>query len=99
MKLFCKIPVKEVKIFGVGSKDSCLLSLQLFERTCEQYDKLRKREAFLEQFRKEPIFKDNLDELDDSRDVVQQLVEEYHAATRADYITWGTQKVSHHLLL
>ncbi|NWR81641.1 TBG1 protein, partial [Centropus unirufus] len=29
----------------------------LFERTCRQYDKLRKREAFLEQFRKEDIFK------------------------------------------
>ncbi|XP_071811482.1 tubulin gamma-1 chain isoform X3 [Apostichopus japonicus] len=68
--------------------------VSLFERTCEQYDKLRKREAFLEQFRKEPIFKDNLDELDDSRNVVQELVDEYHAATRPDYITWGTQKAS-----
>lgn len=39
----------------------------LFERTCRQYDKLRKREAFLEQFRKEDIFKENFDELDTSR--------------------------------
>ena len=64
---------------------------QLFERTCRQYDKLRKREAFLEQFRKEDIFKDNFDELDNSREVVQQLVDEYSAATRPDYISWGTQ--------
>lgn len=64
----------------------------LFERTCRQYDKLRKREAFLEQFRKEDIFKDNFDELDNSREVVQQLVEEYSAATRPDYISWGTQE-------
>uniref|UniRef100_A0A674NYV6 Tubulin gamma chain n=1 Tax=Takifugu rubripes TaxID=31033 RepID=A0A674NYV6_TAKRU len=64
----------------------------LFERTSRQYDKLRKREAFLEQFRKEDIFKDNFDELDDSREVVQQLVEEYSAATRPDYISWGTQE-------
>lgn len=69
-----------------------LLPLQLFERTCRQYDKLRKREAFLEQFRKEDIFKDNFDELDNSREVVQQLVDEYSAATRPDYISWGTQE-------
>lgn len=65
---------------------------QLFERTCRQYDKLRKREAFLEQFRKEDIFKDNFDELDNSREIVQQLIDEYHAATRPDYISWGTQE-------
>ncbi|XP_071497677.1 tubulin gamma-1 chain isoform X1 [Diadema antillarum] len=68
--------------------------VSLFERTCQQFDKLRKREAFLEQFRKESIFRDNLDELDDSREVVQQLIDEYHAATKPDYISWGTQQVS-----
>lgn len=65
---------------------------QLFERTCHQYDKLRKREAFLEQFRKEDMFKENFDELDDSRKIVQELIDEYHAATRPDYISWGTQE-------
>ncbi|KAG2460870.1 TBG1 protein, partial [Polypterus senegalus] len=64
----------------------------LFDRTCRQYDKLRKREAFLEQFRKEDMFKDNFDELDNSREIVQQLVDEYSAATRPDYISWGTQE-------
>ena len=44
-----------------------LLFLQLFECTCGQFDKLRKREAFLEQFKKEPKFKDDLSELDNSR--------------------------------
>jgi len=39
----------------------------LFESTCGQFDKLRKREAFLEQFKKEPKFKDDLSELDNSR--------------------------------
>ncbi|GAB6021348.1 Tubulin gamma-1 chain [Chamberlinius hualienensis] len=62
----------------------------LFECTLGQYDKLRKREAFLEQFRKEKMFQDDLSELDNSREVVQQLVEEYQAATRADYLSWGT---------
>jgi len=61
----------------------------LFERVLRDYDKLRKREAFIDQFRKYPMFQDNLDELDDSREVVQQLVEEYGAARRADYLSWG----------
>ncbi|CAO2645407.1 Tubulin gamma-1 chain [Lemmus lemmus] len=65
---------------------------QLFERTCRQFDKLRKREAFMEQVRKEDIFKDNFDEMDTSREIVQQLIDEYHAATRPDYISWGTQE-------
>ncbi|KFO28541.1 Tubulin gamma-2 chain [Fukomys damarensis] len=63
----------------------------LFESSCQQYDKLWKRGAFLEQFRKEDIFKDNLDEMERSREVVQQLIDEYHAATWPDYISWGTQ--------
>ena len=74
-----------------------ILSFQLFEKCLRQYDKLRKREAFLEQFRKEPIFKDNLDELDDSREVIQQLVDEYQAATKPDYINWGLNQVGFHL--
>ncbi|KAM4824767.1 tubulin gamma-2 chain isoform X2 [Urocitellus parryii] len=64
----------------------------LFESSCQQYDKLWKRGAFLEQFRKEDIFKDNFDEMDRSREVVQELIDEYHAATRPDYISWGTQE-------
>lgn len=64
----------------------------LFDRALQQYDKLRKREAFLEQFRKEKMFEDNLDELDNSREVVECLVKEYQAATRSDYLTWNPNK-------
>jgi tubulin gamma len=39
----------------------------LFKRTVDQYDRLRKRNAFLDQFRREEMFEDNLDEFDDSR--------------------------------
>lgn len=70
-----------------------LWCFQLFDRALQQYDKLRKREAFLEQFRKEAMFKDNLDELDHSREVVQELVDEYMAATKADYLTWSSSAV------
>jgi tubulin gamma len=69
------------------------LSFQLFGRTLQQYDKLRRREAFMDQFKKEVIFKDNLDEFDDSRESLQQLVDEYAAATKPDYLSWGSQKV------
>ncbi|CAH1789189.1 unnamed protein product [Owenia fusiformis] len=64
----------------------------LFERTLSHYDKLRKREAFMDQFKKEDIFKDNLDEFDESRECLQQLIDEYKAATKPDYITWGANK-------
>ena len=40
------------------------------------------------------MFADNFDEMDNSREVVQQLIEEYHAATTKDYVSWGTQQ--HH---
>ena len=50
---------------------------------------MRKREAYLEQFKKEAMFSESLDEFDDSREVVQQLVDEYHAATKENYLSWG----------
>lgn len=35
------------------------------------------------------MFADNLSELDSSKTVVQQLIDEYKAATTPDYLTWG----------
>jgi hypothetical protein len=40
---------------------------QLFKRMLDQYDKLRKRNAFLEQYKKEKVFEGGLEEFDDSR--------------------------------
>ncbi len=77
---------------------------QLFHTTVSQYDKLKKRNAFLDQYRKEPMFEDNLDEFDSARlvynilfhilyiprfrEVVTELIEEYRAAERPDYVNW-----------
>ncbi len=80
---------------------------------CDHYDKLIKREAFVENFRRLPMFKDNLDEFNDSREVrgwlfffflvfenkysfqvVQQLMDEYRAATRKDYINFGNEQTA-----
>lgn len=61
---------------------------QLFERVLSQYDKLRKRGAFLDQFKRLDMFKDDLSELDESRNVVENLVQEYEAATQPNYLSW-----------
>ena len=61
----------------------------LFERICKQYDKLRKRDAFLDNFRKVEMFADDLTEFDESREIVQSLIEEYKASESPDYINWG----------
>lgn len=65
-----------------------VLNYQLFERTLNQYDKLRKRGAFLDQFKREDMFKDDLSELDESREVVDCLIQEYEAATQPNYLSW-----------
>merc|ERR1712086_863856 len=51
----------------------------LFGRVVMNYDKLRKKGAFLDVYRKEPMFRDDLDEFDSSREVVQSLIDEYKA--------------------
>merc|ERR1719482_1561020 len=62
---------------------------QLFDRCMKQYDKLRSRNAFLENYRQEALFSDNLDEFDNAKEVVVSLSEEYKAAEKEDYIKWG----------
>ena len=66
----------------------------LFQRALRDYDKMRRVNAYIEQFRKEDMFAENLDEMDDSRDVVQNLVDEYVAATKPEYLTWGRQNTA-----
>lgn len=62
----------------------------------QQYDKLRKRGAFLDQFKREDMFKDDLSELDESREVVDCLVQEYEAATQPNYLSWSGKRKLHH---
>lgn len=40
---------------------------QLFHRMLDQYDRLKKRKAFLEQYKKEKMFENGLEEFDDAR--------------------------------
>ena len=62
----------------------------LFDRLLNQYDKIRRRNAFLDNYRREPMFTENLDEFDSARETVQCLVDEYRACERIDYIDYDT---------
>jgi tubulin gamma len=62
---------------------------QLLERNIRQYDKLRSRNAFLDVYRREPMFADGLEEFDNAREIVSSLAAEYRAAEGPDYIHWG----------
>ncbi|KER00906.1 hypothetical protein AUEXF2481DRAFT_45622 [Aureobasidium subglaciale EXF-2481] len=59
----------------------------LFKRIVFQYDRLRKRNAFLEQYKREDAFRDGLGEFDDAREVVMDLVREYEDAEKETYLS------------
>jgi len=63
----------------------------LAQRNLREFDKLWKRNAFLDNYKKEEMFMDSLDEFEVSRNVVQELIDEYQASESADYISWGLQ--------
>ncbi|KAH7149651.1 hypothetical protein B0J13DRAFT_584120 [Dactylonectria estremocensis] len=58
----------------------------LFKRILRQYDGMRKRNAFMESYKKTAPFSENLDEFDEARQVVADLIGEYEAAEGADYL-------------
>lgn len=63
----------------------------LFSRTVKQYDTLRKRNAFIDNYRKEPMFAEGFEEFDDSREVVTDLIDEYKAAEKENFVEWATE--------
>jgi len=63
---------------------------ELFERLLKQYDRIKSRNAFLDNFRREECFQGSMmEEFDHSREVVQSLVDEYRACERPDYVNFG----------
>ncbi|KAB8290758.1 hypothetical protein EYC80_008395 [Monilinia laxa] len=62
----------------------------LFKRIVRQYDGMRKRNAFMEGYKKTAPFADNLNEFDEAREVVTDLIAEYEAAEDADYLSPDT---------
>jgi tubulin gamma len=66
-------------------------SIQAIFRKClAQYDKLRGKNAFINNYTPEPIFADGLEEFDSAREVVQSLVDEYKAMEGDDYLSYGS---------
>lgn len=59
----------------------------LFKRILTQYNALRKRNAFLESYKREPMFEKTFDEFDDAKEVVQGLIQEYEEAENPDYLS------------
>merc|ERR1719356_487279 len=76
------------KVNGLMMANHTAIS-QLFDRCTKQYEKLRSRNAFLDNYRQEPLFNDSLDEFDHAKEVAVSLSEEYKAAETEDYIKWG----------
>ena len=58
----------------------------LFKRIVVQYDKMRKRNAYLEGYKKEAPFADGLGEFDEARAVVMDLIGEYEEAETETYL-------------
>lgn len=52
----------------------------------KQYDGMRKRNAFMEGYKKTAPFSENLHEFDEAREVVADLIAEYEAAEDTDYL-------------
>ena len=61
----------------------------LFRKILDQYDRMRKRNAYLDAYRKEDMFKSDLSEFDDAKEAVLSVIEEYEAAQREDYLDYG----------
>lgn len=59
----------------------------LFERTLSSFNLLRKKKAFMEKYRQETEF-DMFPEFDSASEVVKEVIEDYHAATKPDYVNY-----------
>jgi tubulin gamma len=58
----------------------------LFQRTIKQFDKIFDRGAFLDQYRQREMFKEDLEEFKDAREVVDGLVREYKECEQPGYV-------------
>lgn len=54
-----------------------------------------RRKAFLDNYEQHAMFKDDLAEFEDSREIVESLAEEYKAAEGSDYINYVRAPAPH----
>ncbi len=65
---------------------------KLFQKQATQFDRLRSRNAFLDHYRKEGQDGDVIADMDESRAVVGELIEEYQAASKSDFLDWCAKR-------
>jgi tubulin gamma len=58
----------------------------LLNRMLDQYNKLKNRNAFLERFKTHTLFEDGLDDFDESKESLQDLITEYKNCESPDYL-------------
>ncbi|GAA6009397.1 hypothetical protein JCM10207_003762 [Rhodosporidiobolus poonsookiae] len=58
----------------------------LFAGHLAQYERLRTRKAFLNQYQNEPMFEGGFDAFDEAKVACQDLIDEYRAAEKPDYV-------------
>ena len=61
----------------------------LFKIIIDGQKKMRRRNANIHTYKEFPMFKDSLEEFDSAEESVVKLMEEYAAAEKEDYISWG----------
>lgn len=61
----------------------------LFKRIVGQYEKMRKRNVFIEGYKRTAPFSDGLEEFDVAREVVGDLIREYEEAETENYLDVG----------
>lgn len=80
----------DYKVSGLMIANHTSINL-LMQKIMDSFQSIYKKKAFLENFRKEDIFKDSLQEFDDSQEVVQKVIDEYKACEKKDYLEWGEE--------
>ncbi|ODV73785.1 gamma-tubulin [Cyberlindnera jadinii NRRL Y-1542] len=58
----------------------------LLDKTCQQYDKIMRRNAFIGGYQDGKLFQDGMDEFRDSRETVQGVIDEYRKAELVSYL-------------
>jgi tubulin gamma len=59
---------------------------ELFSRAVDEFETLRKRGAFINQYKSQDGF--DMAEFDDAKETVQSLAQEYRMCESADYLSW-----------
>ena len=75
------------KVSGLMLANHTSINL-LMQQIVESFNTLYKKKAYLDRFRKEDMFKDSLDEFENSLEVTQKVINEYKACEQKNYLEW-----------